>query len=381
MQPFVRLVAQLQSGERKNAAGDIVAADRGDVMWRQVQNKFSPLAGFISDVVSGKTLAGEEVDLTTPSGIGEQAVNRLAPLFLQNIVQAVNEDGAMAGLKTLPGATGVGVSTYTTIADTRNKLAQEAHGVPWKELTTGQQQRLEEANKAVFDKKAIQSEYGMERDAIRAASADDERAAKEASESLDPNSRISVDQYRARLAEVNTSRILKTQQAQRDFGLKFKDDDVESRFYALRDAAQTAGVVDPQQLDSLEEDFYSRLSPEDKRKVDDLREFRHAPEVQAFYDAKKTIAEAGYWDAQREAIDRFRHLLPPGAETMFDLVNAMEIAEKQGDRFGAARLKRAISTIGKATDRARKQLRRSNPQLNEALALVYGTEPLNRFSA
>ena len=378
MQPLARFIAQEYSGQRKNSAGEIVEADRKETAGRFAETKASPLAGMLVDFARGKTIMGEEMDITTPSGAGEQVFNRMAPLFAQDLIQAIRTEGALGALKTAPGVIGLGVQTYETVADVQNRLALASPaGVPWDQLTSGQQQRLEEEHPEEFDKVRVQSDYRVQKEALEEGIRGGERAVAEAAQSLDPSKRLTVDQMRTKLTDLNAERILKMQQARKDFGVDVGDGtDVVSRFYALRDQASVAGVTDPMELDALQEDFYNHLTAAEKAKVDDLRTFRHDPAVKSFYDAKKVITDSGYWKAQSEAFDQWKHLLPDEVKTMTDAIAAYELAVQQGNRGEAARLQKVIGIIRKVTERDRLLLRREDANLDKALNLIYGSKLL-----
>lgn len=384
-QPMARLVAQMYTGQRKTSAGEVVTADRRDILARFGETKLAPAPGLVVDVLRGKNFQGQEVDLSTAQSVSDQAWSRLVPLLIQDLTTATQEDGMKGMMKTLPAAVGFGAQTYATIADVRDGLAAtappEAFADPnapkvWANLTPGAQQRLEDQNKPAFDKVSVQSDYQQAKAAINTSTHESEQKLAASFASSDPMQRITLDQFRNALGDLNLERAKRTQQALTDFGLTPQSGDVVAQFYALRDQASKAGITDPQLLDGLEQDFYSKLSDPDKRRVDDLRHFQHDPAVQTFYDAKQLITDSGYWDVQTRAMAGVRGRMPPGVNTLYDLIAAQEIAANSGRTQQAAGLKSVINQINNATETQRNSLRRRNPALDRALVMVYGGKAL-----
>jgi hypothetical protein len=114
-QQYIRLGAELISGERTNPEGettDLTAgkygqATRGDVAVQFLRNKLSPVASFVADFLYGKDSAGNKFDLKSA------AAQRSIPLLFQDINDAYQEYGISGAAEVaVPGAFGVGVQTY-----------------------------------------------------------------------------------------------------------------------------------------------------------------------------------------------------------------------------------------------------------------------------
>jgi len=116
-QPIVRYAAQIATGDRKASSGFVYDADRLTSIGRFVQGKLSPQAGFAIDVLRNQTFLGEELMPATPSMIRAQVFNRLAPIFIQDVVDAMRGEGLLGGLLAAPAILGVGVQTYQTPYD------------------------------------------------------------------------------------------------------------------------------------------------------------------------------------------------------------------------------------------------------------------------
>jgi len=115
-QPYVRLMGQVTTGERKSSnTGSIQELDgegafgttRFDVMGSFLRGKLSPVPAMLIDFTSGRTATGEKVTLK------DEALSHLIPLSIQGTVEAWKQYGPKALLNVgLPSIFGVGTQTY-----------------------------------------------------------------------------------------------------------------------------------------------------------------------------------------------------------------------------------------------------------------------------
>ena len=110
-QPIMRLIAQLITGERKTATGRVQDIGRMETLERFFRSKASPAFGLAWDMVEGETFIGEALSLEA-EGVGEQVYQRLTPLFIQDLIDAIKEEGWIGGFIAIPAAFGVGAVTY-----------------------------------------------------------------------------------------------------------------------------------------------------------------------------------------------------------------------------------------------------------------------------
>lgn len=103
-QQNMRYLAQFLTGEKKNEYGKVSKAPRGDTLLRFARSKFSPVAGAVADITTGKSFTGEKV---TPAS---EAESLFAPMFLADIKETLGADGAKVFLPL--GLYGAGVTTY-----------------------------------------------------------------------------------------------------------------------------------------------------------------------------------------------------------------------------------------------------------------------------
>jgi len=129
-QPLVRYTAQLLTGQRKSiGTQEIVPADRKQVFTRFLQSKLSPQAGAAIDIWRGETYMGEDIT-SEPTSVRTQLFNRLTPLFLQDMTDAIRDNGVRGAVIAAPGVLGVGVQTFYTAGqkvDSLTKLYDPQH--------------------------------------------------------------------------------------------------------------------------------------------------------------------------------------------------------------------------------------------------------------
>jgi hypothetical protein len=134
---WARFVAQVTTGQKKSQYGNVNEVNRKEVLDRFIQSKLSPAAGLINDILKGESYAGEEMDLEG-TNVTRQLYARLIPLFIQDLIDAVEQDNLVGGVVSLPGLFGVGVTTYLSSSQKlRDKLAQEKYNMSWEQV--GQQ--------------------------------------------------------------------------------------------------------------------------------------------------------------------------------------------------------------------------------------------------
>jgi len=123
-QQMARYTAQLITGQRKTiGTGEMVSALRQDVAGRFVQSKLSPQAGVALDIWRGETYMGEDIS-ATPGSIKTQVWNRMAPMFVQDVVDAVRMQTSTAGIAAPLSFLGAGVQTMVTPGETVNRLTR-----------------------------------------------------------------------------------------------------------------------------------------------------------------------------------------------------------------------------------------------------------------
>ncbi len=121
---WARAIAQLLTGQRKQLdSGAITEANRKDTVDAFLRSKASPLTGLVWDLLSGETAIGEEISV---ANVPTMLKERLVPLFIQDLWDAIQDQGLVGGVEALPAFFGVGVQTFggDTFTNMSGKLGQ-----------------------------------------------------------------------------------------------------------------------------------------------------------------------------------------------------------------------------------------------------------------
>lgn len=134
-QQMARYTAQLITGEGKSEAGDIRDIKRHEVLWRYVRSKASPAASVAINTAVGKNLIGQEyrADMET---LKRESWQMLLPLFIQDIIDGVRQEGLRGGILALPSFFGMGSLTYPP--GVGKQLGEQVKGMGFKDPTTGE---------------------------------------------------------------------------------------------------------------------------------------------------------------------------------------------------------------------------------------------------
>ena len=114
-QQWVRMFTQMATGQRKTAKGEIIKLSkkkfpfetRLDVGARFFRGKLAPIPALTLELMEGQKMFGEKLKF------GKEAVDKLTPLYLADMKEAIEEFGPSAIFVTgIPAFFGVGVQTY-----------------------------------------------------------------------------------------------------------------------------------------------------------------------------------------------------------------------------------------------------------------------------
>lgn len=131
-QPYVRVIAQIITEERKSTqTGEIYKIDPIDIGVNFFRSKLAPIPGLLWDLKSGKTFIGEELNAENAEKI---IFEKLTPMFIQDLIEAVQDSG-MAGIGYgILSALGIGVQTYSDnweSAELKLGLPQRSDNLPY----------------------------------------------------------------------------------------------------------------------------------------------------------------------------------------------------------------------------------------------------------
>ena len=156
-QPIARLIAQMQSGQIKSVnSQQLQQADRLGIIQRFIRSKLAPTPGFGVSAATGTDFLGDTLELNTLDGVLDAAAETLMPLFFQDVIEAITSEslgttinnpqrvpedvrqtaerrggiGIAGAALSLLGFYGVGVNTFDTSVNVRQRALDRAGGVP-----------------------------------------------------------------------------------------------------------------------------------------------------------------------------------------------------------------------------------------------------------
>ncbi len=132
---YVRFLSRLVTGITKTTGGYVNPQTRFETLMQFLQSKESPAMGLIVDILRGEAYGGEELALTRES-LSQQAFNRLVPLAIQDMTDAIREEGTVKGIPIgVTSGLGIGVVTYTNqLSRLKNKVSQEIYKADYDSL-------------------------------------------------------------------------------------------------------------------------------------------------------------------------------------------------------------------------------------------------------
>lgn len=380
-QPIARYLAQTVTGQQKGMDGRIRDIDRSDRIMQFFRSKGAPVPGFAYDLLKGQTFLGEEIRGDDTS-IPEQVAGAFTPLFIQNVVDGIREEGIVGGIKSIPAGIGVGVAIYTSVPAVQNEVAQEKYGRSYRDLGYSQQQVVK------ADPRVIQKEQEFD----NRVTTDYHNAARAIDEHKLKSEQVLSAQYRAGildgqdfadgLGKVRADAYAQKKQAQKDFKVTFLPPDSPLQvaldgYYRLFDQASRGyedGVIttvkDWEKFDQLEQQYMARLSPEQRLYVEDRKKEYADPTVEFFDKARKYVSESGYYDTIDDAFTKNKRAAQrvlPGANDMGDLLQAANLAQNSGDLKAYKRYNQVINKIESDASESKMRLRKKDARLDAEL--------------
>jgi len=142
---YARFIAQMLTGEQKQAFGNMTKKERLDTVARFLQSKSSPALGLMLDLLKGEDYVGAPIAQDT-EGLRQTLIKKMAPLTLQDLLEAAEQDGMnpMAIGTGIAGGLGIGVLTYVDeFTKKRNQIAKEMGYETWSAIDPIKQRELE----------------------------------------------------------------------------------------------------------------------------------------------------------------------------------------------------------------------------------------------
>ena len=364
---YARFAAQILTAERKSAYGNMNKVQRSEITSRFLQSKASPAFGLMIDLLKGESYMGEPLFNET-TGFIKTARDRLLPLALQDVIDAMEQSGVNGVWTAAPATLGIGVLTYVNdLVRVKERIARDMGYQTWDEIDPKTQREIQNTNLELqtayldFDRQVMGTAWGDWRNAGSAV----EDTFRENVGKATAQYRVVGDgvQFREKISDAFTAR--RGGYAAREKELRFED--IVKRLN-IEDTAESLLSLGPEQLaikvytdalygDDMYDEFGDyRFDEADLRKeqlqqqlgeemfayVEEYRGEKYQdlpPEYQELQQAKKVMVK--YWDIQKKV------------ERLF------------GKRW-------AESTRGKAfISKQRKLMRRTNPEIERYYQMFY----------
>lgn len=144
---YSRFVAQLLTGERKSAYGNMNKAQRSEIVARFLQSKASPAFGLMVDLLRGESYMGEPLFNETTGFFTQTARDRLLPLALQDVIDAMEQSGTNGIWTAVPATMGIGVLTYVNdLVRVKERIARDMGYKTWDEIDPKTQREIQNRN-------------------------------------------------------------------------------------------------------------------------------------------------------------------------------------------------------------------------------------------
>lgn len=284
----------LTTGQRKTSTGQIVDANRLDTIGRWLQTKKSPAVGLATDLLQGKDFVGNPIDLKSKGGIGNQAWQRLAPLFLQDMADAAKLSGNQwRALSAAPSAVGAGVQTYQdSDYKKRSDLSKQMFGNDYYSLTVSEQQKVDDA----MGGRLPYSNPEVQKATEKATATMDEATQLLNTGTWTPDK---AKQWRQTYNGLKDNLRFFKDVVYADAGTKPGADPVLDGYYKAISDATFGGQTDWTKVDS----YKAKLDPGQQQYIDE-----HTGKLQidtsatrAFQTAQQTIEKSGFFDTRDKA--------------------------------------------------------------------------------
>ena len=163
---YARFFAQILTGERKSAYGNLNKVQRSEIAWRFLQSKSSPAFGLLVDLLKGETYMGDDLFTSTNSTV-RSFRERLFPLAIQDTMDAIEQSGANGLWTAVPATLGIGVLTYVNdFVRTKERIARDLGYKTWDDIDPLTQRKLQNSNTELqkafieFDRQVMGTAWG-----------------------------------------------------------------------------------------------------------------------------------------------------------------------------------------------------------------------------
>lgn len=364
---YARFAAQMLTGERKSAYGNLSKAERWDIALRFTQTKFSPAAGLIADLWKGENYLGEPIFEGT-TGFIKQVRDRLLPLAVQDVMDAMEMDGTNGLWTAAPAFLGVGVLTHVNDLNiVQQKIARGMGYEGWDTIDPKTRREIEMTNTELQA-----AQIAFDRQTMGFAWSDWNNAGKAIDEVFRENVELASAEFRKTgdgyifKEKVNDAFTARRGGYQaRDAEIRFEDIVKRNK---IQDTLEADISLGPEQLairayseaiwgDDMYDEFGNyRFEESDERRAQVRRDLG-----QEMFDYVEEFRALKYEDfpPEYQELAEARKILKPYWEVKGDADEYFKVDNKTKQRFIARR---------------RKAIKRANPLIAHYLDLFYSRE-------
>lgn len=348
---------------------------------RYASGRISPIANI---GLAGYELATEEEHNVLPYETVDDFpdVIRLAgtgmmPFFLESLKE--NDWELTAPLFELVG----GRTSLATPKDILEAQAWQRYGMDYDDLNDTEQDALKAANPEQTQRLEELGSKAEKQLRVEIGSNDDSaRRLLLALNARRESGQMQPEDFREQVSQALHDRALRNAEARQVMDITYEAADSPKRavldayFQTFTDAGYTpdGGLVDWDKWEELQAGLNQRVAagefgPRAQQYLDERRKFQPPPELAWFFDNKKTIEEAGYWEVKDAAYEQIKPLVESlgyDAPTARDLELLYGQLVSAGDPR-ARQVNRLLSRLQTATDRLHQRMRRSVEGLETAL--------------
>jgi len=156
---YARFAAQLAMGQRKSSYGNMNQVQRAEIASRFLQSKLSP-------ALKGETYMGEDL-ITSTKDVVRSFRERMLPLAVQDVIDAMEMSGANGLWTAAPAMLGVGILTYVNdFVKKKQKIARDLGYETWDEIDPLTRRKIENSNAELqaafieFDRQVMGTAWG-----------------------------------------------------------------------------------------------------------------------------------------------------------------------------------------------------------------------------
>jgi len=371
---YTRFAAQMITGERKSAYGNMNKADRSEITSRFIQSKSSPAFGLMVDLLKGENYMGKPIFSDT-TGFLSTVKEKIVPLAMQDVIDAMEQQGGINGLwVAAPAMLGVGALTYINdYVLLKGRIARDLGYESWDDIDPKTQREIQNRN---VELQAATIKF--DRDVMGTAWGDWRLSSKAIEDLFRQNVDLAVAQYkstgdgyqfRGRVSDAFTAR--RGGYAAREKELRFED--IVKRLN-VEDTAEALVSLGPEQLaiklytDALYgDDMYDEFGEYrfDEAETRKMQLIQQLGEEMFNYVEEYRGEKYAEFPEEFQLLRQARIALKPYWAVADDVARMFGVSREQLEKY--PRLQSLVTKM-------RRQLRLTDPEINRFYMMFYAKQ-------